>query len=104
MPLCYDSSPLLVDAVGRSDCPALLQDIRSVYRTSWLARFASAFRSRRRPIAGVIGEQLLHTYRGWHETRTDRIATHYIDALPFHPPHIPTDTARRRSYRRNVRC
>ena len=48
MPLRYDASPLLVDAAGRSDCPALLQDIRGVRRTSWLAKFASAFRSRRR--------------------------------------------------------
>ncbi len=104
MPLRYDSSPLLVDAVGQSDCPSLLQDIRGVNRTSWLAKFASAFRSRRRPVAGVIGAQLLHTYRTWREAHPDRIATHYIDALPFHPPHVPTDTVRRRSYRRNVRC
>ena len=104
MPLRYDSSPLLIDAAGQSDCPALIQDIRGVHRTSWIAKFASAFRSRRRPIAGVIGAQLLHIYRAWREARTDGIAKHYIDALPFHPPHIPTDTARRRSYRRNVRC
>lgn len=104
MPLRYDSSPLLVDAAGQSDCPALLQDIRGVRRTTWLAKFTSAFRSRRHPIAGVIGSELLHVYRAWREAHTDRIATHYIDALPFHPPYIEKDTARRRSYRRNVRC
>lgn len=104
MPLRYDSSPVLVDAAGRSDCPALLQDIRGVRRTTWLAKFASAFRSRRRPIAGVVGAELMHIYRTWREAHTGRIATHYIDALPFHPPHIETDAARRCSYRRKVRC
>jgi hypothetical protein len=104
MPLRYDSSPLLVDAAGQSDCPALLQDIRGVRRSTWLGKFASAFRSRRCPVAGVIGAELLRTYHNWREAHADRIATHYIDALPFHPPHIEADTARRGSYRRNVRC
>lgn len=104
MPLRYNSSPLLVDAAGRSDCPSLLRDIRGVRRTSWLAKFSSAFRSRRHPVAGVVGAELLGTYRTWRAARTDRIATRYIDALPYHPPYIESDDDRRRSYAGNVRC
>ena len=104
MPLRYDSSPVLVDQDGRSDCPSLLKDIQGVRRHTWLAKFSSAFRSRRYPVARVVGAELLSTYRQWREREPLRIAAHYADALPYHPPHVETADERRRSYRRNVRC
>jgi len=104
MPLRYDSSPLLVDAAGQSDCPSLLQDIGGVRRATWMAKFSSAFRSRRCSVAGVVGIELIQTYRRWREGHAHRIATRYVDALPYHPPRIETHDERRRSYKRNVRC
>lgn len=104
MPLRYDASPLLVDATGQSDCPSLLHDIRSVQRPTWMAKFSSAFRSRRRPVAGIVGAELIETYRRWREDHAHRIAARYVDALPYLPPRIETSNERQRSYKRNVRC
>ena len=63
MPLAYDSAPTLVDNLGRSDVPGLMEMIYDVRRSTPVAQFASKFRSRRTPVAGSLGRQLLAVYR-----------------------------------------
>ena len=67
MPLAYRAAPLVVDNKGRSDVPGLAALTASVRRPSPVARFASAFRSRRLPLAGVDGAEVLSTYRRFRE-------------------------------------
>lgn len=62
MPLRYSNSPCLVDNAGHSDAPALLDFIRGVRRLTWVAKFASAFRTSRTTLAGVVGKEVLSIY------------------------------------------
>jgi len=102
MPLRYERAPLLIGATGQTDCPLLIDEIRTVRRTGWVGKFASAFRSRRRPLAGVIGAQLLKVYEA--TRRPSSVANSYIDALPYPPPHIENPRERKRRYRANIHC
>lgn len=63
MPLAYRSAPVLVDNHGGSDVPALIEMIDGVRRNTPIARFASKFRSRRRPLPADIGRQVVAVYR-----------------------------------------
>ncbi len=104
MPLRYDASPIIVDGDGRSDCPQILREIRDVKRSTWPGRFASAFRTRRYPVAGVVGAELIRVYESRRATHVNQIARTYVEALPYPPPHIESDPERKRRYRSHTEC
>ena len=64
MPLAYRSAPLVIDNDGKSDINLLAMEIRGMdqIRTP-VARFASAFRSRRMPVAGEVGAAIIACYQ-----------------------------------------
>lgn len=97
MPLRYESAPTLVNNSGSSDVPTLIDMISEVRRWSPVAKFASKFRSRRRPLPEHVARELLGVY---HYFRRDdaRVAESYVDALPYTPPRI--DKGREATYRR----
>ena len=95
MPLEYDSAPVLVDNHGGTDVPALIAMIDDVRRSSPVARFASKFRSARKPLAADVGRQMIAAYHTSRE-RGAAVARSYADALPFPPPRI--DRNRKRTY------
>jgi hypothetical protein len=99
MPLRYELSPCIVDNDGTSETPLLQSFIRGVNRHTWIAKFASAFRTRRLALAGVIGEELVTVYERCRTKHPEYIADTYVDALPWHPPLIESDSERRRKYR-----
>ena len=90
MPLAYDSAPLLVDNRGGSDFPVLMEMIDEVRRNTPVARFASKFRSRRKPLPADIGRHVVAAYHGFRR-RGATVAQHYADSLPFPPPRIDQD-------------
>ena len=90
MPLAYDSAPLLVDNRGDSDFPVLIEMIDDVRRNTPVARFASKFRSRRKPLPADIGRHLIASYHSFRR-RGAPVALGYADALPFLPPRIDED-------------
>lgn len=90
MPLAYGAAPLVVDNEGRSDVPGLAALTAAVRRTTPVARFASAFRSRRLPVAGVDGAELLSTYLRFREGGA-QVASRYYDAMPYRPPMLVAD-------------
>jgi len=100
MPLSYASAPTLVNNLGFSDVPNLLDMITGVRRGSPVARFASKFRSRRLPLPASIGERMIAVYDC---VRSDggSVAHSYVDALPWLPPRIDDD--REATYRRLLR-
>jgi hypothetical protein len=97
MPLRYDKAPCLIDNAGQTDFPSLKVYFQNVRRTSWVARFASAFRTTRRPVSGVVGLELLRIYEQ-HRGNSGAIAGDYVDALPYPPPRAESAAMRKRSY------
>ena len=95
MPLAYRSAPVLVDNHGGSDVPAFIEMIDGVRRSTPVARFASKFRSRRRPLPADVGRQVVAVYQHFRQ-RGAPIARHYADSMPFPPPRIDRD--RKRTY------
>ncbi len=90
MPLTYDFAPTLIDNMGYSDFPALLDIICNVARATPVGQFSSKFRSRREPVPLNLGRQLLSVFQNA-ERDGRELATHYIDCLPFLPPRIDLD-------------
>ncbi len=93
MPFRYENAPLLVNDEGASDFPALLQLIERVRRPTWLAKFSSAFRSRREPLDVKIGREVCRIFdrlRSKARQAGIGIARVYTDALPYKPNYPDT--------------
>ena len=100
MPLSYDSAPTLVNNLGFSDIPNLLNMIRVVDRGTPVAQFASKFRSSRVALPSTVGQQMIAAYE---RVRSEGgvVAKSYVDALPWLPTHVDDD--REATYRRLLR-
>jgi hypothetical protein len=93
MPLRYDAAPLVIDNDGVTDIPLLATQSDGVNRLTAVARFASAFRSRRTPVAGEIGAAIIACYL---TARTSgRVAKSYTDAMPRPPAIVELDRQQR---------
>jgi len=93
MPLRYSAAPLVIDNDGATDIPILAAQSDGIHRSTAIARFASAFRSRRMPVAGEIGAAIIACYR---TARTNgRIAKSYTDAMPRPPAIVELDRLHR---------
>jgi hypothetical protein len=93
MPLAYCSAPLVIDNDGKSDINLLAMETRGIVRSTPVARFASAFRSRRMPVAGEVGAAIIACYKR-HCTQ-ERVAKSYVDAMPRPPAIIEPNRKRR---------
>ena len=69
MPLTYATAPTVIDNTDRSDVPLLANSVANVTRFTPVARFSSAFRSCRVPLAGEIGAQIVSVYKRFAEGR-----------------------------------
>lgn len=93
MPLAYRSAPLVIDNDGKSNIKLLALETRGINRSTPVARFASAFRSRRNPVAGEVGAAIIACYRRYYTQ--ERVAESYVDAMP-RPPAMIEDNRKRR--------
>jgi hypothetical protein len=85
-PFKYAAAPVLINAAGHTDFPMLPRVLRSVRRSSWPARFSSAFRTRRTPLPNALATEIARTFdrlRG--EAKSHALARTYIEALPREP-------------------
>lgn len=102
MPLTYISAPTLVNNLGHSDVPLIMNMLSGVRRGSPVARFTSKFRSRREPLPPPIGDQVIAVYeRTRSEGGSGSVARSYVDALPYTPPRVDSD--REATYHRLLR-
>ena len=85
MPLVYESAPILVSNRGVSDTPQILDMLDGVQRGTLVAKFASKFRTRRKPLDTGIGREIIDTYERFRENGAE-ISSYYVDALPYSPP------------------
>ena len=104
MPLAYAEAPLVVDNQNRSDIPELADIAKYANRPTPVSRFASKFRTRRGPLAGVDGTEVLSVYRAYRD-RGAQVATVYHAAMPYPPPLIVSDRqARYDCLRQGAEC
>ena len=90
MPLRYGDAPLLIGNDGTTDVPELLEFLKDVDRSTWEARFASAFRSRKKQVGPKLGTAIT---RAWDAAiaSVEGRAEHYWQALPWRPDVIDED-------------
>jgi hypothetical protein len=100
MPLSYQKAPLVIDNEGRTDMPLLVRETMGIARHTPVARFSSAFRSRRRPVAGEIGQQIIACYN--RHRKPANIAPTYVEAMPYPPPLVELDREKRYRERRRL--
>lgn len=87
MPFKYVSAPMLIDNNGNSDVPELLELLRNTDRTTWVAKFSSKFRTRRRPFIGDIAKQIVAAVDRFKSASGKSVlANDYWEALPKSPP------------------
>lgn len=87
LPLTYESAPLVVNNRGESDIPGFLDELEFVNRSTLVAKFASKFRSRRRPLEKELGLATIQTFNQF-RSRISSPIVRYTDALPYLPPKI----------------
>ena len=92
LPLTYDSAPLVVNNVGESDIPGFLDELEFVDRSTLVAKFASKFRSRRRPLSRELGLETIQTFSQF-RSRISTAIVRYTDALPYLPPKVDENRA-----------
>ncbi len=95
MPLRFCGAPLLVDNEGNSDVPLLRASIQEGKRSTWVSRFASAFRSRTRPLERHIAQELVSAWDRW--VASEARARFCWEALPYPPPVRDDDRERTRA-------
>ncbi|GAB5388347.1 MAG: hypothetical protein Alpg2KO_13150 [Alphaproteobacteria bacterium] len=97
MPFRYDAAPTLVSNDGTSIAPALLKELTSVRRPTWVARFASCYRSRTAPVSDAVAAEINAAWRSAkRKAKKGDYAVTYTDALPRTPP--KPDDQRKRTY------
>jgi hypothetical protein len=97
MPLRYPEAPLLIDNDGTSDVAGLSDLMSRVDRSTWVSRFSSAFRSRKKPLPLKVASNLVDVWERAYQRARAR-AQFYWQALPYVPAVLDQD--RRTTYER----
>ena len=85
MPLKYADAPVLIDNNGASDVSGLAKEFAKVKRSTPVAKFASAFRSRKKELPRDVALRLVEVWdKAWENTLDH--ASKYWEALPREPP------------------
>jgi hypothetical protein len=97
MPFKYARAPLLINNDGESDFPLLKSFIANTNRPTWESKFASKFRSRRKPVEPEIADEMVDVFEQLSILgQPDMFASTYVEALPYPPPNV--DRNRRQTY------
>ena len=92
MPFRYASAPLLINNDGETHFTRLGQLLENVKRETWVAAFASRFRSSRRCLPPAVANQIMSIYeRMESEAESSVFAETYVDALPYVPAEFDED-------------
>lgn len=87
MPFKYNSAPLFIDNEGKTDIPSIKNKIKDINRKTWLGKFSSAFRSRRKPVSQRIADEIIKINNKTLLKGDSVLAEKYEEALP--PKKIP---------------
>lgn len=99
MPFTFKSAPILVNNECQSDVPSVFDLLDNVHRSTPCGKFASKFRSRRKPLPAYVAQELTNVCQQFSNSKAPR-AKSYVEALPYAPPKI--DRERRKSYKEHV--
>lgn len=89
MSLKYDHAPVVIDNAGGA-LRGLQDLLAGVQRPTWEARFASTFRSRKRPVTRALAKAITEVWTAATRNPEAR-ATHYWQSLPKRPDAIDED-------------
>ncbi len=96
MPFRYAEAPLLINNNEETDFPLLVDSIININRSTPVAKFSSAFRSRATPLSQDVAEELFTVYEQNRRNQKNNIAKTYEEALPYSPPYVDKD--RKKTY------
>lgn len=96
LPLAYESAPVVINNRGETDIPGVPELLEFVDRTTHVGKFSSKFRSRRRPLNGVVASAAVQVFNYFCSRGSSTIGS-YTDALPHLPPKI--DRIRDKTYK-----
>jgi hypothetical protein len=82
MPLKYVAAPLLIDKDGDTDVPSLVSMIADSARETPMAKFSSAFRSRKNPLPEKVAAEVIAAWNRCVADESARAKT-YWEALPY---------------------
>lgn len=103
MPFRFDHAPVLVgndSAHSDSDFGCLKRFVKKTKRPSWVGKFSSRFRSRRKPLLNSEARQLIRVYeRRRQHAEGQAICKHYAEALPEPPERRLTKAERKKQFR-----
>jgi hypothetical protein len=99
MPFRYSDAPILARNGHESHFPQLKSclkaDMKAGGRPTLEGQFSSNFRSRATCLEASLAEELIHVYTELRKMASrSEIATCYMDALPWSPPHPDNDRDR----------
>jgi hypothetical protein len=98
MPFRYSKSPLLIDNLGDTDFSLLKCELDNIKRSTWLGKFSSAFRTRKKPVGKMVAREIVEVFSGFvKRSNLQDFAVTYEEAMSFPPPMI--DRNRRTTYR-----
>jgi hypothetical protein len=102
MPFKYAAAPVLVHNYGPSDFPLIARFARQADRTTAEGGLSSRLRSRSRPLAVQLANEVIRIYRRQRAAaKPSAIASTYEQASPYPPPRI--DRNREATFRRYLR-
>lgn len=100
MPLKYKKGLLLIANSGATCIQELKAFISTVCRDTWQGKFASAFRSKRKPLNPKLALKIFRTYQSLRRKSQTFVARSYEEALPQNPPIV--DRNRKFTYRKLI--
>lgn len=100
MPLKYDFAPTVISNDRHSGMDRFFRAVSAVARRTWVTKFASKFRSRRKPLPPELAKDLDKNYRK-SRGEPNAIARNYTDAMPYAPR--KPDGSRKKLIKRSLR-
>lgn len=102
MPIRFDRAPVIVRNDSQDPLthfPKLKALVRNASRETWVERFSSCFRSRRRPLPQPAAQELIRKYRSYRRNLPRAaICRSYAEARPEPPQQVLTKAQRKKQH------
>jgi hypothetical protein len=98
----YKNAPLLINNKGNTHFPCLLDMLRTVNRSTWVAKFSSKFRAKREQLPNVVALEMIKKYSAVVKSSPEE---HFADnyAETMHTPPPKPDKNRKETYQNSIK-
>jgi hypothetical protein len=98
----YENAPLLIDNKGNTHFPCLLDMLRTVNRSKWVAKFSSKFRAKREQLPNVVALEIIKKYSAFVKSSPEEhFTSDYTKTMHKRPP--KKDSNRTKTYAKFLR-